>query len=173
MIRVINCALVISLLIGCASVPKDAFKVTESSLNMRVMQSRVFETNDEVGLLSAGIGVLQDLGYSIDETEKDVGVVTASKTVDATSGGQVAAAIFVALLGGGNMAIDKEQKIRVSLITKPSREEGKFLARITFQRIVWNTNGQIARVETIDDPEVYKEFFAKLSKSVFLEAHSI
>jgi hypothetical protein len=161
-------------LAGCANIPKDAFQLSATSLQDRQIQSRFFETENEVELISAGISVLQDMGYSIDETEKNAGVVTASKNVDATDGGQVAAAIFVALIGGGNMAIDKEQKIRVSLVTLPSKlERNGYLSRITFQRIIWNTQGQITKAETLKNEELYSEFFSKLSKSVFLEAYKI
>ena len=159
---------------GCVTIPEDAFQLSATSLQDRQIQSRVFETKNEVELLSAGISVLQDMGYSVDETEKDAGVVTASKNVDATNGGQVAAAIFVALLGGGNMAIDKEQKIRVSFVTQPSKlERNGYLSRVTFQRIIWNTQGQITKAETLKNEELYSEFFGKLSKSVFLEAYKI
>lgn len=161
-------------LVSCVTVPKDAFQLSATSLQDRQIQSRFFETKKEVELLSAGISVLQDMGYSVDETEKDAGVVTASKNVDATDGGQVAAAIFVALLGGGAMAIDKEQKIRVSFVTLPSKlDRSGYLARITFQRIIWNTQGQITKAETLKGKELYGQFFDKLSKSVFLEAYKI
>ncbi|MFB1035998.1 MAG: hypothetical protein QMC38_11700 [Sinobacterium sp.] len=161
-------------LVSCVTVPKDAFQLSATSLQDRQIQSRVFETKNEIELLSAGISVLQDMGYSVDETEKDAGVVTASKNVDATRGGQVAAAIFLSLLGGGNMAIDKEQKIRVSFVTLPSNlNRGGYLARVTFQRIIWDTQGNITTAETLQDEELYGQFFDKLSKSVFLEAYKI
>jgi hypothetical protein len=161
-------------LLGCVSVPKDAFQLSTTSLEDRQVQSRVFTTTNEVELLSAGISVLQDMGYSVDETEKNAGVVTASKNVDATDGAQVAAAVFVALLGGGAMPIDKEQKIRVSFVTLPSKlDRNGYLARVTFQRIIWNTRGQITKAETLKNEELYGEFFNKLSKSVFLEAYKI
>ncbi|MDB3856429.1 hypothetical protein N9284_02950 [Halieaceae bacterium] len=161
-------------LVGCVSVPKDAFQLSPTSLQDRQIQSRFFETANEVELLSAGISVLQDMGYSVDETEKEAGVVTASKNVDATDGGQVAAAVFIALLGGGNMAIDKEQKIKVSFVTLPSKlDRSGYLARATFQRIVWNSQGEISKAQTLIDEELYEQFFSKLSKSVFLEAYKI
>jgi len=158
---------------GCQTIPKDAFQLSATSLEDRQLQTRKFETNDEVALLSAGVGVLQDMGYTIEATEKDVGLITASKMADATSGGQVAGAIVLALLGGGSTPIDKEQKIRVTFVTHPSRDKGSFLARVTFQRIVWNTRGAVSRVESIKEIDLYEGFFDKLSKSVFLEAHKI
>lgn len=158
---------------GCVTIPEDAFQLSATSLQDRQIQSRIFETKNEVELLSSGISVLQDMGYSVDETEKNAGVVTASKNVDATDSGQVAAAIFVALLGG-NMAIDSEQKIKVSFVTLPSKlERNGYLSRVTFQRIIWNTQGQITKAETLKNEELYSEFFEKLSKSVFLEAYKI
>ena len=161
-------------LVGCVSMPKDAFKLTESTLEIRKMQTRKFQTKDEIELLSAGAAQLQDMGFIIDETEKDVGLIVASKDTDATDARQVAAMIALALLGGQPPPIDKTQKIRVSFVTIPSGiDSGSYFARITFQRIVWNTQGQISRVETISDPKLYQDFFARLSKSVFLEANEI
>ena len=56
---------------GCQTVPKDAFRLAESNLEVRKIQSRMFEKKDEIELLSASISVLQDLGYQIDNTEKN------------------------------------------------------------------------------------------------------
>lgn len=161
-------------LAGCVTIPEDAFQLSATSLEDRQMQSRIFETKKETELLSAGISVLQDMGYSIDETEKDAGVVTASKKADATDGGQVVAAVFLALLGGGAVAIDSVQNIRVSFVTLPSKlDRNGYLARVTFQRIIWNTQGMVSKAETLKEEEIYVEFFDKLSKSVFLEAYKI
>jgi hypothetical protein len=158
---------------GCQTIPKDAFKLNESALSARQLQTRFYETNNELELLIAGAGALQDMGFNIDETEKDLGLITASKSVDATDGFQVAGAVLIALLGGGATPIDKEQKIRVSFVTGKSVQNDKYRSRVTFQRIVWNTRNQISRVETLSTPELYTEFFDKISKAVFLEAQDI
>lgn len=155
-------------------VPQDVLKLSPTLLQERQLQSRKFQTNDEVSLLAAGVGVLQDMGYTIEETEKDIGLITCIKNTDATDAGQVTGAIIVALLGGGEVPIDKEQKIRVSFVTLPSKNEsGIYIARITFQRLIWNTQNQITKAETIKDPAIYEGFFERLSKTVFLEAHQI
>lgn len=160
---------------GCATTaPEDLFQVAETSLQDRQMQSRFFETDNELELLSAGVAVLQDMGYSIDETETKSGVITASKTVDATNNAQVAGAVLAAVFPGANMSIDSQQQIKVSFVTLPSKNnKNGYLARATFQRIVINTQGQETKVETMKTEELYNEFFAKLSKSVFLEAQQI
>lgn len=160
---------------GCATTaPENLFQVSDTSLQDRQMQSRFFETENEVALLSAGVAVLQDMGYSIDETETTSGVITASKTVDATNNAQIAGAVLLAVLGGAPMSIDNEQQIRVSFVTTPSKLNNTgYLGRVTFQRIVTNTQGQVTKAETINNEELYTEFFNKLSKSVFLEAQKI
>ncbi|WP_317932034.1 hypothetical protein [Halioxenophilus sp. WMMB6] len=156
-----------------AGAAKPTFELSTSTLEDRQQQTRLYETEDEVALLSAGIAVLQDMGYNIVTTEKDVGLITASKNVSAKSGKQIAAAIFVAVVTGVDIATDKEQQINVSLVTNRSQLREGYLARVTFQRIVWNDRGRVSRAETIQTPELYEEFFDKLSKSVFLEANKI
>ncbi|MFQ5958645.1 MAG: hypothetical protein ACE5LF_04680 [Alphaproteobacteria bacterium] len=159
---------------GCATkIPDDALKLTEESLELRQLQTRRFDTGDEGMLLSAIAAVLQDLGFTLDESEPDIGVVVASKDRDAVEAGQVALAIFVALLGS-SMPIDKHQKMRASVVTWPLGDESRETAvRVTFQRLVWNDRGVLWKRQTLDDPQAYQEFFARLSKAIFLEAHSI
>lgn len=172
-LRILFLLLIIGLS-GCAPVPKNAFLLSPTTLQDRQTQTRAFETEDETALLAAGIAVLQDMGYTIDETEKEAGLVSASKTVDATDQRQIVAAVVIALLGGGNVSVDNVQRIRVSFVTSPSRlAANRYLARISFQRIIWNTQRQVTRAETLKDEKIYFEFFDKLAKSVFLEANNI
>ena len=49
---------------------------------------------------------------------------------------------------------------------------GAYIVRATFQRIVTRTDNSIY-VESIKDPEIYQEFFDKLSKSIFIEAQKV
>jgi hypothetical protein len=51
--------------------------------------------------------------------------------------------------------------------------KGESIVRVTFQRIIFNDRGFVSRAEQIKDPELYKKFYEKLSKAVFLEAHEI
>lgn len=169
-------SLVLSVVIlnGCASIPKDAFQLSATSLEDRQMQSRKYNTLDEKLLLISGAGVLQDLGYNIDESNVGLGVLTASKNADAKDTGQIIGAIMVALLTGSVTPTDDKQKIRITLVLQESLEDpNSSVARITIQRIIWNTQGKVSRVESIKAPELYQAFFDKLSKSTFLEANEI
>ena len=168
-------ALVAMHLVACQqTIPKEALQLTQESLEQRQAQTRRFETAEEATLLSASAAVLQDLGFNLDESETNLGVIVASKERDATEAGQIVGAIFIAVLFGAVVPIDKEQKIRASLVTRPHGDSDEStLVRITFQRIVWNDRGVISKTEGLSDPKLYQEFFEKLSKSVFLEAHEI
>jgi hypothetical protein len=157
---------------GCATrIPKGALAMRPQALEHRQRSTRLFETMDETQILAAVAGLLQDLGFNIDESETKLGLIVASKERSAVEAGQVAAKIAYAVVFRGNLPIDAEQKMRASVVTRP---EGHRLAvRVTFQRIVWNDRGQVSKLELLDDVPMYQEFFEKLSKSVFLEAHEL
>ena len=175
-LRVTVSALIFALALGACRhvIPPEALKLTHQSLERGEAQTRRFETGDEASLLSACAGVLQDLGFTLDESETRLGLVVASKDRDAVEAGQVALKILVLILLQSDLPIDEKQKIRVSLVTRPVGDEAKHInVRVTFQRVVWNERGQISRREFLDDPKMYQKFFAKLSKAVFLEAHRV
>ena len=173
--RMTIAVLLCALLSACADgIPKDALQLTQDSLERRQLQSRVYDTKDEAAILAASAAVLQDLGFNLDESETRLGVIVSSKRRDAMEAGQVTGAIVMGLIFGAPMTVDKVQRILASLVTRPSGQGGeRMTVRITFQRTVWNTEGKVSRVEPIDEPGIYQEFFTRLSKSVFLEAHKI
>ncbi len=146
------------------------------ALAQRQTQARRFDTKDEILILSASAAVLQDLGFNIDETSQQTGLLVASKNRSAEEAGQIAGQLLLAGLitglgGKADPVWERDQKIRVSIATKKVREAT--VVRVTIQRLIWNTKNQIARVESIDDPLIYQEFFDKLAQSIFLEAHEI
>jgi len=163
------------LLVAChPRIPEEALMLDSESLEQRQLQTRVFQTDDEAEVLAACSALLQDLGFNIDESECKLGVIVGSKDRSAVSAGQVIGSIFVALLTGAAMPVDKNQKMRACIVTKPIGDERRTTAvRVTFQRIVWDTQGKITKRECLTDPKIYQEFFEKLSKSLFLEAHEI
>ena len=189
----------ISIFSGCATtIPPEALQMQPDTLANRQIQSRKYDIKTEKELLSASTSVLQDMGFNLDESQTSLGVIVASKSRDAKDGGQIAGAILMGFLfGAAAVSYDKNQKIRASLVTKPAvtnnpikvelaTKAGKnvkfdqpveansgFVVRVTFQRLVWNQNNVMTKVEGINDPAIYTEFYDKLSKSVFLQAQNV
>lgn len=162
---------VLIILAGCQTIPADALRLSPESLKERQLQTRFFDTEDEMKVLAACTALLQDLGFNIEETESKLGLVVGSKDRSAVSAGQVFGAILLSAFTGAPVPWDKNQKMRASIVTRPIGEEKKRVAvRVTFQRIVWNSQNQVSRREGLNDPKIYQEFFDKLSKSLFLEA---
>lgn len=163
---------------GCATIPDDALVLAPDTLERRQLQTRRIDGIGEKDLLAASAGVLQDLGFNIDESETRLGVIVASKDRSAFTPAQLVGAIAMAIFGAYT-PIDKTQKIRVSLVTRPalasdgSARPDSHVLRITIQRMVWNTDNQVSRIESIEEPAIYQAFFEKLSKSIFLELQQI
>lgn len=176
-----------ALLSGCVphTEPAELFTLTPDAPKHRAMQTRMFETPNERELLSASAAVLQDLGFQVEESQQDVGFLRATKERSAREYGQYVrqALMFVLSLGKVLQPVDLHQKIAASLVARPLNPEAtRQEVRIMFYRVVWKGDGQVDNqyippgeqyMEMIRDPEIYQQFFAKLSKAVFLEAHRI
>jgi hypothetical protein len=187
---------------GCSTVPDQTMELSPESLKLRQLQTRRIEGIEENALLAASAGVLQDLGFNIDESETRLGVIVASKDRSALDLGDAAEdllvdslveaaldAMFSALFGdhfdddddedGEDIVYDVTQKIRISVVTRPAldssgqRRQDAQVIRITIQRLVWDSEGELSHTESIEDPKVYQKFFDRLSKSIFLELQAI
>jgi len=167
-------------LAACESIPSNAFRIPESSLSTRQMQTREYTELDDGTILSASVAVLQDMGYVIDEVEVELGVLSASKRADATNkleafgtmtvdAMQCVFTLMLACTRKHYKEIDDVQDIRLTLIAGPQQLSGDVPVRITIQRIIWDKAGRLSEQETITDSGVYDAMFAKLSKAVFLE----
>ena len=164
---------------GCVQIPKDLFQTKRPVTEIRSLEARKFEGGDKEAIYAASAAALQDLGFSLSETDADLGLLVGSKDRDATDAGQVVLAVFVALLGGGATAVDKNQRFFVSVVVQEMLDSfgnpiaNQLSVRATFSRKVWNTRNDLTRAEQLVDPKLYSGFFDKLSKSVFLEAQQI
>lgn len=161
---------------GCGPTAQEMVKLTSTSLKDRQFQTKRYETTKEKKILSASVSTLQDMGFNVDEINRDFGVVTSSKTRDAREIGQQVGLFFLAMLGGaGAMDLaDHTQTIRATVVTTPKEAMKKETAvRLTVMRVIKNHRGMVTRVETIKDNDIYEKFFDKLSKSVFLEEQNL
>lgn len=183
-----------SQLSGCVTrtQPEAFFQLTAENPAHKAMQTRFFETKDELELLSASAAVLQDLGFQVEESAQDVGFLRATKERSAREYGQDMTRFLVAI-GSSSLIyfgvlpiilpVDLHQKIAATLIARPVNPEAtRQEVRIMFYRVVWKGDGQAhtqyippgsQKMEMIRNPVLYQQFFAKLSKAVFLEAFTL
>ena len=75
------CPVLALVLAGCAGMHEEppVIASTKSPVELRAMQSRVFDTSDRTRTVRAVIYTLQDLGYNIDKVDAGSGTVSATK----------------------------------------------------------------------------------------------
>jgi len=172
-------------LAGCNSVPADALKLGPAPMANRNMQTRTFDDIKEPELLAASAGVLQDLGFTLDEGDSKLGLVSASRSLTSRrslNGGEVAKDIAWAvllptiripyMLYDAATGVKEPQVVRVSLVASATAGTAPAASvRVTAQRVVYKDerHTKVTAVEPLNDPKFYEEFFNRLSKSAFLE----
>ncbi len=171
--------LVVGFFSGCAAtIPKDALRLPESTLDVGSNQTRTFAAPSEIEILTATIATLQDMEYNIDRIEKPLGVITASKVSDADSAGEKTGLFILDLLcvatGSGNCdamsSAKDEQHITLTMVVLPSlARRGEYVTRITIQRVIFDKAERIKVLERIDDAETYQQIFENLSKAIFIQ----
>lgn len=162
----------LALLCGCQSDPDWANKAAlqigaprTDAAEIRTRQTATFAVTSEERLLVEATQVLQDLGFTVEESAPRYGVLAGSKDRDAKETGQVVAqvalTIGLAVLGVRyDPVFDTDQVIRATLTTSPAGSQVATL-RISFERIVTNNKG-LSRVEELTAPEFSSGFFAKV-----------
>ncbi len=145
-------------------------------LEVRQKEIQKYDTKDEKKIVASAAAVFQDLGFTLEKSETELGLLVGSKDRSATSAAQVTAALFLDVLAAAAgtysnayAQTDKAQQIYASMVILPSLDEKSTAVRVKFQRIVWNRMNQISKLESMKEPVLYQEFFSKLSKCVFLE----
>ncbi|QDL91515.1 hypothetical protein FDP22_06795 [Paroceanicella profunda] len=132
---------------------------------IRDRQTAVFHDVTERQLLIETTQVLQDLGFTIEESVATYGVLAGSKDRDAVEtgevAGQIALAVAFALLGASyNATWDQDQVIRATVTSRPVSDSDMQL-RVSFERIVTRNNG-LSRAEDLTAPEFSTGFFDRV-----------
>jgi hypothetical protein len=124
-----------------------ALSPTASAVAVRARQSRRFDTADQALMMQSALGALQDLGYTIDESQATTGVIVASRVSGAL--------------------------IRAQVTVRPVPRQSATVMRATFQRIIPRPGAMLAVGESLEDPALYQGFFERVAQSAFLTAHEI
>ena len=182
--------------VGCthSSLLKRAFIINGSVLEKRALQTQRFQNLSKKDLISAIVAVMQDLSFSFDEGNNDLGLFIGSKrrsftrylpvtrteqrfqTQTQVINGQVVSRPVLV-----NVPVTVFEpfvfitETRIAIIIYPlfqNKDEAQkdFLVRANLQQMTWNeSTGGITEADPFGGPDFYKDFFSKLSKSVFLE----
>ncbi len=159
---------------ACASYSK-LYVPDANYLERRNIETRIFDTQNTKELLVASAQLLQDMGYTITESDSDIGVITATKMREAGSTvGKVALEILSILDKHSTQepVYEDKQKFFVTVVNSQTKDR-KVRTRVTFARITYDNFGSVMRIEKLKDTKLYAEFFDKLSQSVFLTANNI
>ena len=170
--------------------------VNVSALEIRALQTRVFETPDDKKVVKAVIDTLQDNGFIIQSVEPELGHIRAKKEVKLkrTDKGRVSVystciafnTAALALSFGANLAI-VEDSIRISNEVAPHtvifdsnvnihKIGNKTKVRFNvIEKVLENADGYTTvkssprKVVRHYEAEIYQEFFNQVAKSLFLE----
>ena len=82
-IALVSMVLALALATGACQTTKQPELILskKGAVELRAMQSRMFETDDEIGTLRTIIATLQDLGYTVEKVEPAAGTVSAMKLI--------------------------------------------------------------------------------------------
>lgn len=164
---------------GCVSQPKPAelMQVSPKAAAIRETQTRQFTGVSEAGLLSAGVGVIQDLGFRIKTSDAKLGVIVGTKL---RSHGEILADIGrLSLLAGltwfyppMEVYMGPVDAYEVVLSMRPvGTQTEDYNLRVMFFQL-WSQPGlppdapRPRGAIIIDSPTLYQKFFEMLSATL-------
>ena len=151
--------------VGCAST-RGPLALHPEPVAQRRMQTRRYDTTDEQRILDACVALMQDHDFHVEASEPQLGILVGSTRKSALQFHQLALSATGTFFGF-YVPYDTHQLLRLSIVTRPI--EDQVTVRATFQRIIFNSGGMTPKREQLNDPKDYQEFFALLSRSLFLE----
>ena len=158
------------ILTSCATTPKTPPK---TQLQIREFQTKTFEISDSLTVMKAMINVLQDEGFTVENANVELGLITASKETDIESGwDRFFAELGDALDEGGYDARwSKSMLVETSANVTGFGESTK--VRANFRAKHFDNRGGILKVYQIEDEQFYRDFFAKVDKAIFLQKEKL
>ena len=169
--RYLCLTLLCTAVLGCTTFPRDAMQVSPEMLATRECQTRTFDSGGEISVLSACAAVLQDTGFTLEESELSIGVITASKTRNVPMDGKQVAKMAAMILGM-YIPVEKEEIFTACVMTCP-RAGKRVTVRVAFRCETRDIANNTIDVEILGEADLYQEFFSRLSKALFLQEQGI
>ena len=151
--------------LGCQS----SAKLPMTQLQVRQMQTRHYEIDNPRRAVKAILNVLQDQGFIPKEVSADVGYVFATREIDLEDPGER----FWAKFWHGKRDAKWNKNSIVECAANVTERHRGVRVRLTFQVKVFDNNGRVVSIKTVDDPLFYQTFFISVGKSIFLEREKV
>lgn len=128
--KALNCVLFVALLImvlGCeSSGTSAALDATESQVQLRQIQSRVFDTTEQTEVLRSVMHTLQDLGFVLDRADQTMGTVSGTQLGVARSGKTIRMTVSVRSRGETQTLVRANAQYGLKAIEDPKPYQAFF-----------------------------------------------
>ena len=157
------------LLSGCATTqgPPPAPKM--SQVQVRQLQTREYDVQNETPVIKAVIAALQDEGFIISAANPELGLITAAMEVRDEDKGTKGWAEFWYGPGMGTYQTTKRFEASATV----QKHKNTVRVRINIVAKALTNAGGIVWSQPVYDAKVYQDIFAKVDKSVFLAKEDI
>ncbi len=139
-----------------------------TQLEVRQMQTNLFDVSDFKLVMKAILNVLQDEGFVVKNVHLDLGFLNATKEIDTETRGQ---RFWGGVFGASDARWQKSSIIDATANISPHGEQTK--VRINFQIKALDNYGNVMTVQQIQQAEYYQTFFSKISKSIFIQQEKL
>jgi len=141
--------LVLPMFAGCATTPADVAGAG-TQLQMRAIQTREYDTLDKQMTMRSVIATLQDLGFTIDQADAELGTLTATR-------------------------LPRNSKPAAFSMTPPPQNSMRMTVTVVKKGdrlIAVRANARIGE-KSIANAATYQDFFVALDKAMFLTLHKV
>lgn len=154
-------AVILTIIVALAAFTGCATSQAKSQLQIREFQTRSFETTDVKAVLKALMNILQDEGYVTKQANLELGFINATKEYEE---GLKVSELFNPFTTFKEMSKNSiiDATFNVSQYGETCR------VRANFQIKTLNRAGGVNKVKQIDSEQFYTDFFAKVSKGIFI-----
>ncbi len=139
----------------------------DSQVELRSIQTQVFDTSNKITLLRATVAIMQDLSFEIDVLDEELGVVSGKKWITQMSSNVNDPAYY-------NYKTDQLMLFHTKFRSWQPFHYRNDLTRMTVTVRPKETTRSLVRasiqynLKPFEDPEVYQAFFRTLSQSLSL-----
>ena len=162
--RVVPQLVLITVVAGLAACETTGRKPDPLPLQVQSYQTREFEVDQMVAMRSV-MSVFQDLGYTIQSADKDVGFITAMSPARKST---TFLDVLVALAGDGSETTSQTRATAVVEEVRPSFTTVRLNFVVSSRQ---SSNGTVSEEDKpIEDPQPYQVAFDKIEDAIFIRS---